>query len=412
MRVKKVIRFRPPVPSPRSRRTAFAVAAGFVVCVAAGTVLCLSGGPAVTATPAASMPEAQDFRASTGALLVTMPWGDGPGQVGIVRPAEGLSRGPEALAVAADGRIAVLDSVNKRVVCLDAAGNFLSAFPLPLAEPRFVAVDSTAIYALDCDTDRALVTLSWQGEIVAIVTLPELPDVVTGLFATEPGPSVEVARDQVYLVSALGSSRTGAGEAELGADLPTDLATGLLAQAGKSFSDRGNAPARKRGLLRSVPGRPVDPGLKRVVKAYYKPQTGLELRAIQVDPSSLAAERETTLRPVLARGQRIEHLVSIDQDPRGGLIIGARLLDAGSRTDGRPALAVTRLSAAQLADTGSAAAYSQVIFLADLSSAYVGQPYVIDPAGRVLQPVAGEEGYSIFVHEFPESSFSEQEVAQ
>jgi len=33
----------------------------------------------------------------------------------------------------------------------------------------------------------------------------------------------------------------------------------------------------------------------------------------------------------------------------------------------------------------------------------VGQPYVVAPDGRVLQPVAGEDGYSIIVHAFPEA---------
>ena len=44
---------------------------------------------------------------SAGSVLVTLPWGSGEGQVGLMRVDEGLTRGPEALAVAPDGRIAV-----------------------------------------------------------------------------------------------------------------------------------------------------------------------------------------------------------------------------------------------------------------------------------------------------------------
>ena len=40
------------------------------------------------------------------------------------------------------------------------------------------------------------------------------------------------------------------------------------------------------------------------------------------------------------------------------------------------------------------------MLLVDRSGAYVGQPYVVSPDGRVFEPVATEEGYSIFVHTF------------
>jgi len=42
-----------------------------------------------------------------------------------------------------------------------------------------------------------------------------------------------------------------------------------------------------------------------------------------------------------------------------------------------------------------------LLFLDDQSIAYVGLPYVVAPDGRVLQPRATAEGYSILVHEFP-----------
>jgi hypothetical protein len=47
---------------------------------------------------------------------------------------------------------------------------------------------------------------------------------------------------------------------------------------------------------------------------------------------------------------------------------------------------------------GSAA--PDALLLAASPFAYVGQPYVVAPDGRVFQPVPTETGYSIFVHTF------------
>ena len=103
--------------------------------------------------------------ASAGERLAILPWGSGPGAVGLAKSLEGLARGPEALAVAPDGRIAILDSVNRRVVTLDSSGTFLAALPLELSAPRFIAVDNDNIHVLDADDDRRLVSLDWQGTV-------------------------------------------------------------------------------------------------------------------------------------------------------------------------------------------------------------------------------------------------------
>ena len=104
--------------------------------------------------------------ASSGVLLATLPWGSGDGQVGLVSPAEGLVRGPEALAVAPDGRIAVLDSVNRRVLVLAVDGAVTGTISLSLQEPRFLAVTNTRIYVLDCDADQRLVQMSLERRLV------------------------------------------------------------------------------------------------------------------------------------------------------------------------------------------------------------------------------------------------------
>lgn len=306
-------------------------------------------------------------RFSPGQLLVTLPWGAGAGEVGLTRPQEGLAHGPEALAVAPDGRIAVLDSVNKRVVCLNPGGAFLRDIPVPLAEPRFLAVDSERLYVLDCDNDRALAVLDWEGQALNMLVLPDLPDVVTGLFATAQGPSVEVAHESTYLLT----------------------------------GDRA-ALATAEGTLRTLAGRPLDFGPGRAAKVTFNPKTGAEVRSFALDPVKLTATRETSRRPLLASGRALEHLVSVDSDGRGGLIIGARLLQAGSPSDGKAALALTRMPDPALEETvaDKVQGVTQVLLLAEKSLVYVGQPYVVAPDGRIFQPVAETCGYSILVHEF------------
>ena len=327
-------------------------------------------GPAVDET---SWPPA----ASEGALLVTLPWGSGAGEVGLAKPTEGLVRGPEALAVAPDGRIAVLDSVNRRLVYLDAAGAVTGNTGVPLAEPRFLAVDDKRLYVLDCDADRLLATLDWDGALVGATALPELDDVVTGMFATPRGPSIEIAHDGVFLLHATGRRvATTAGLATTGA------------------------------VLRPLSGRPVTTDLDKTARVTFAPGRGVRVKSFRVDKDSLSAAQTSEASPAVAPGRAIEHLVSVDGDGRGGLVIGARLADAEQGVRGRAVLALTRVAAAATASRGITApdagsTDSPTMLLADTSLAYVGQPYVVAPDGRVLQPVAGEDGYSIMVHTFP-----------
>jgi len=329
-------------------------------------------GPAVDET---SWPPA----ASEGALLVTLPWGSGAGEVGLAKPTEGLVRGPEALAVAPDGRIAVLDSVNRRLVYLDAAGAVTGNTGVPLAEPRFLAVDDKRLYVLDCDSDRLLATLDWDGTLVGAMALPELDDVVTGLFATPRGPSIEIAHDGVFLLHATGRRvATTAGPATTGA------------------------------VLRPLGGRPITTDLGRTAKVSFAPGAGVRVKSFRLDKDSLSASQTSEGSPVVAPGRAIEHLVSVDGDGRGGLVIGARLTDAEQGVRGRAVLALTRVAAGAATSRGVTApdadsADSPTMLLTDTSLAYVGQPYVVAPDGRVLQPVAGEDGYSIIVHAFPEA---------
>ena len=294
--------------------------------------------------------------------------------MGLVQPAEGLTRGPEALAVAPSGRIAVLDSVNSRLVLLAADGSFAGTVPVNLEEPRFLAVDDGTLYVLDADADHRLVSFDWQGTQLGAAQLPALDDVVTGLFTTTDGPCVEVAHDDVFLVD-----MTDGG--------------GLVAPKGSAAQKPAVA------TLRAVSGRPLDRDLGKAAKLTFKPKDGVKLRRFKVDRKTLKGTQTAAVSPKFTAGRTVEQLVSVDGDGRGGLIIGARLPHAkGDPADG-PSLLIGRLAADQ---TGAAPTLTGTLTLADCSFAYVGQPYVVAPDGRIFQPVPSGTGYSIFVYTLPE----------
>jgi hypothetical protein len=361
---------------------------GVGVCALAASALLVPGfvtGADAAAEPAAradnqATDQAPDATAPTGDLLVTLPWGDGEGEVGLLQPVEGLTRGPEALAVAPDGRIALLDSVNKRVMFLDAEGQPTGVVAVDLAEPRFLAVGEDLLYVLDCDADRQLLTLDWSGDIVGALALPELTDVVTGLFATLEGPCVEVAHDSVFL---LGNE----GQTSLADDedwTPREMQVSAAGRGG---------PAR--ASLRPLAGRPLRSDLRQVAKVTFRPGSGFKVKSFEVDRKSLAAKEMTGFSPALASGRTVEHIVSVDGDGRAGLIVGVRVLDTGPRASDKGSLLLTRMTS-----TGSGSGGGDTLLLAESSFAYLGQPYVVAPDGRVLQPVASEDGYGILVYGF------------
>ena len=87
-------------------------------------------------------------------------------------------------------------------------------------------------------------------------------------------------------------------------------------------------------------------------------------------------------------------------------MIGARMLTDGPWFPEQPSLVLTRLRADAVgsrraaADLEAAPAESDTMLLADCSFAYLGQPYVVAPDGRVFQPTADETGYSLIIHSF------------
>lgn len=68
----------------------------------------------------------------TGELILTLPWGDGPQSVGMQqRAGYPLREGPMAFDVAPDGRLAILDAVNERVLSYNTQDETFTSFPLP-----------------------------------------------------------------------------------------------------------------------------------------------------------------------------------------------------------------------------------------------------------------------------------------
>ncbi|HLA82425.1 MAG TPA: hypothetical protein VJP78_12535, partial [Thermoleophilia bacterium] len=241
--------------------------------------------------------------ASQGTLLVKLPWGAGPGQVGLEGHTEGLTRGPEAVAVSPNGRIVVLDSVNRRLVILDASGTFLGAIPVGLTGPRFLAVSETALYVLDCDYDPQLASFDWNGGPLGTERLPVFDDVVTGLFATDSGVCIEVAHDRTFLVApAIGTAATG-------------LGTGS-----------GHAEA----ALKPLAGRPIDKSFGAAVRVSFEPGKDAQIRLFKVDKSTLKALQTADFTSPVYGKRALEHLVSVDGDGQGGLVIGGRILGTAS----------------------------------------------------------------------------------
>jgi hypothetical protein len=399
-----MVRLRPPCrsagsPAPGGPTRRFGLPALLVACgaciLAVGALVV--PGIVLGADPPGTFESADtEPAAPAGSLLVTLPWGSGDGQVGLLQPTEGLVQGPEALAIAPDGRVAVLDSANHRLLLLDPAGQIVGTIAVALAQPRFLAVDDNKLYVLDCDADRRLAVFAWDGADLGTLALPPLTDVVTGLFATSAGPCVEVAHESAFLVS-----QPAQGVAAVGSDTTT------VATARRAAASGGHGrPAQ--ASLHELAGRPLDADLERAARVTFRPGQKVRIRSFEIDKASLGAVSSVDLSPAIASGRSVEHLVSVDGDGNGGFIVGARLLEPEMRNGTPASLALTRLPSVPAEASGAAgpdatASPDEVLLLAESLFAYLGQPYVVAPDGRIFQPVGSDAGYSIVVYTFAAS---------
>lgn len=332
-----------------------------------------SGTTGPSTTPGSTAAAAQSIQVlltapaetAAGSPLFTLPWGDGPGQVGLVKRADEESRGPEALAVTPDGRVAVLDSVNSRLLLLAPGGDLLATAPLDVAAPRFLAVDNDRVLVLDADDSLRLLTCSWSGERLADVSVGPFDEPVTALLVDSQGqPLIETNHDLV------------AG--------PADFGPGRSAQA----------EARGRPAKTGAPGAAVSGRMS----ADGRPH---------VEESDVANGRRRAWDLALSRGERIDHLVSLDTDTQGRVIVGLRLASergvGDAPTGGAPAAAASEAAASSAAAALLLARLGepiQTLLMREEAGAYLGVPYVVAPSGLVYQPLATDEGYSIITHAF------------
>ena len=389
----------PDLPGTRRRLGRAAVAAGSLLLGAALVSAVTVSGRANARPPApavsVSVALPADPPISAGSLLVALPWGDGPGQVGLHRLAEGLSRGPEALAVAPDGLIALLDSVNHRIMLLSAAGQPLLTIPVDIPEPRFLAVDAQRVYALDCDSARRVLGWDRSGALVLdrSVALPA-DQPVTALLARDNEVFVETGHERVYPLNDLVPRKRPA--------VPTDdpgAATLAAATPGASGATPlpDSEPATIDPATPSLSGRPNAGPNQHLVQARLARGDRPRIRLLAADGKPAPG---SPLEISLDIPQTVEHLVSVDETSRpegADLLVGARLVGRSEDRAGTDAC----LLVARIPGDGSTR-NAQALLLKESPFAYVGQPYVAAPDGRLYQPLPTLEGYSILVHTLPE----------
>lgn len=294
---------------------------------------------------------------SKGATLFTLPWGDGPGQVGITMGDDTEGRGPECLAIAPDGRIAILDSLNSRLVLVDGFGAPAGVIPLTLRSPRFLAATNDAIHVLDADDDDLLLTFSWDGTPLSSDPAGPFPEPVTALLLDGDAPVIEVGHRGTLSHDGVVSEGTD------GSTQPT--------------VDPGRPMPRQ-------PGRRAQASLAPGGQPY-------------VEDSDPSRGRHRGWDLDLGRGLKLDHLVSLDADGADGLILGARIITPPDRAD------IGRLEHGSLLVT-KLGALAAPLLLEEKGSVYLGQPYVVGPDGRIYQPIADERGYTVVAHAFEEAA--------
>jgi hypothetical protein len=235
----------------------------------------------------------------------------------------------------------------------------LATIALDLAAPRFLAADDNNVFVLDADDDLRLLSFSWHGEPLIDVPVGPFEDPVTALLVGAQGEAlIETNHEHVAAASDLG-------------------------RGGPAGPDPRGRPGKAGGAGRSLSAR-MDPGGRPLVEE-TEPEKGL---------------RRGWSVALQGRDRMIDHVVSLDADGGGGVILGVRLTtvptdgdatSAASATDADPA----SLLLSRLDDP------SQMLLLSDGGEAYLGAPYVVAPSGLIYQPLATDKGYRMVTHTLP-----------
>jgi hypothetical protein len=197
---------------------------GVVVVVAVAVALAAAfvplGRPAGSARPgagpstrrSAAVEAAPGAPAAGGGSLVVLraPWGAGPGEVGRRVPAEGSPEAPMSFVVDQNGRVYVLDQVNRRVQVFE-AGRAVGATPLEVDTYQDVALHPSGdLVLLDRLGRRAVDFVAEDGRTRRTVPLvgPHVREggTVTALFQHGDGTWVEVEHRHLVRVALLDGS--------------------------------------------------------------------------------------------------------------------------------------------------------------------------------------------------------------
>src|SRR5258708_3679186 len=102
--------------------------------------------------------------------LFSVPWGDGPGQIGYYNPSnrpnfdQPYAEGPGGLAVGPDGEVWISDPFNDRILRFDRAGKLRGTTAkmgeTPIKHPKCIWVDEDRQVAVSTPLDR---TVLWYN---------------------------------------------------------------------------------------------------------------------------------------------------------------------------------------------------------------------------------------------------------
>jgi hypothetical protein len=234
-------------------------------------------------------------RGPEGEVVVSAPWGSGPGEIGRTRPSEGAPEGPMSFTLDARGRIHVLDQVNSRIQIFEKG-----------KEPRSVALPSDTYQDIEVDArgntivlDRlvtgSIAFIDENGSVSHSVPIvgPGVPEGggVTALFARDDGVWVEVEHTSSVRVA-----------------------------------DASGAPDKERPVVR---GRPSADGSARLTAALDGPS------GASVEVASMRGAEEP-VRASVSFPMRVHGLHALESDASGRVYLAANLLREG----GAPAFEV------------------------------------------------------------------------
>lgn len=149
-----------------------------------------------------------DFRPTK---LIQAPWGRGDGEFGLQLEAEGNC--PQALAVADDGSLAILDAVNQRVQLYTADGIWKGKFSIT-SNSFDIRFQQDALLVL-APYDHAVFRYRRDGQLIEKITLHPRIQMIDGLGVGDAEPVVQTIEQVQYVITAnhdqqMASARLGA----------------------------------------------------------------------------------------------------------------------------------------------------------------------------------------------------------